>query len=95
MTLPTCTVQYPSCGACGGDTDYDGDSFYCEGCQLDYGDGEDGTVATFLDEGTPACGKPCTNEWHRTVTPRDCRPCQLPNTHTGHHWTGCTPKETR
>ena len=98
-TLPACSVQYPSCGACGSDTSHDGDGFYCDPCGLDYGAGEDGTVATYRNPDTPPCGHTCTNEWHgsRVLGPYECTPCQLPQDHAADHWTDCRPipKETR
>lgn len=94
MSLPTCSVQYPSCGACHGETQYDGDSFYCEDCCLDYGDGEDSTEATFRDEEAEPCGNPCDNYFHGPHEicegkGYDCRPCALPDGHTSPHWTNC------
>ena len=58
--LPLCSWQYPSCGACGGETSHDGDAFYCDDCGLDYGKGADGTEATYRDEGRSPCGAPCS-----------------------------------
>lgn len=93
MRLPTCSVQYPSCGACHADTDHDGDSFYCDPCGLDYSDGQDGTEATYRDEDAAPCAKPCTNTWHgsRDLGPYDCRSCALPSGHESDCWTNCTP----
>ena len=93
--LPSCSVQYPSCGACGGDTSHDGDSFYCPDCDLDYGDGEDGTTATYRND-DEACGAPCDNTWHapnaiEAGTSFKCAPCSLPTGHSSFHWTPCEP----
>ena len=94
--LPACSIQSPSCGACGEETSHDGDVFYCWPCELDYGDGADGTTATYRSPDTPPCGRPCTNEWHTSLGPYDCTPCQLPAGHKAAHWTAClpSPKET-
>lgn len=93
VSLPACAVQYPSCGACGCDTRHDGDSFYCEECDLDYGNGDDGNVATFRDEEQKPCGKPCDNSWHGPEHfDFACTPCQLPATHSGWCWTDCKDK---
>ena len=90
MSLPSCAVQYQACGACGADTAHDGDSFYCEDCDLDYGNGDDGNVATFRDEEAKTCSSPCDNYWHSKVElDMICTPCQLPAGHRGWHWTDC------
>lgn len=93
MSLPVCAVQYPSCGACGGETEHDGDSFYCDDCQLDYGNGDDGNEAQFRDEEILPCGKPCDNTWHGPKHfDLECTPCRLPATHTDMCWTDCKDK---
>ena len=90
MSLPSCAVQYPSCGACGIDTSHDGDSFYCEDCDLDYGNGDDGNEASFRDEEQPPCAKPCDNTWHRSKHfDLACEPCKLPEGHRSMCWTDC------
>ena len=93
MSLPVCAVEYPSCGACGSNTSHDGDTFYCDECDLDYGDGDDGHEAQFRDEEQKPCGKPCDNTWH---APEHlnliCTPCKLPATHTSFCWTDCKDK---
>jgi hypothetical protein len=91
LELPYCSVQNPSCGACGGDTRHDGDSFYCEDCLLDYGTGEDGETATYLDEEAEPCGNPCDNSWHTKFDYAECKPCSLPKGHHSDHWTPCRP----
>lgn len=93
VELPLCSVQYPACGSCGGETDHDGDSFYCDECGLDYGDGDDCTPATFRDEEEERCANPCDNQWHNSIDigPYDCGICQLPASHKGSHWTNCKP----
>ena len=98
VKLPTCSVHYPACGACGGETDHDGDTYYCDPCGLDYGDGADDTTATYRAPDADPCGAPCSNAWHgsRDLGPYDCTPCQLPTGHKSPHWTACrpSPKET-
>lgn len=90
MSLPKCAVQHPACGACGDDTEHDGDSFYCDGCDLDYGNGDDGNEAQFRDEELPECGKPCDNGWHDAEhLDLECTPCKLPAGHRNWHWTDC------
>lgn len=94
-SLPTCSVQYPRCGSCGGETTWD-DVILCEPCGLSYGDGEDGTEAEFTDDTEEPCGKPCDNHWHspekiRTGWRYECHPCRLPDGHTSDCWTNCTP----
>ena len=97
--LPRCGFQYPSCGACGAETDHDGDSFYCDPCGLDYGYGVDGAEAVFLVEDTPPCGKPCSDTWHRASSSLgaryECRACALPAGHRSPCWTNCTPPVMR
>lgn len=98
--LPSCSFQYPTCGACGAETEWDEAGLSCFICDLSYGDGEDGTTATFRDEGAEPCGKPCTNPWHTDngVSHYECQPCTLPDTHKDDCWTPCkcviNPKET-
>ena len=92
--LPLCSWQYPTCGACGGETSHDGDVFYCDDCRLDYGDGEDGTEATYRDEGCPPCGAPCSGHLplNEAQWRWECTPCQLPDTHAPLlHWHDCQP----
>ena len=66
VTLPTCSVRYPTCGACGTETDYDGDSYFCDLCDLDYGDGTESKPATYhlIDVEALAVGWVCA--WDRT-----------------------------
>lgn len=85
--LPSCIIQYPACGACGSDTEHDGDSFYCDDCGLDFGP-DDSEPATFRDEEQPACGKECRNNWHK-VYELTCEECKLPEGHKSDCWTGC------
>ena len=97
--LPTCSVRYPACGACGSETDYDGDSLYCDPCGLDYGDGTESKPATYYHTAdAKPCGARCRNPWHGSPSlgPYDCTPCQLPAGHKAAHWTACrpSPKET-
>ena len=98
VTLPTCSVHYPTCGACGGEIDYDGDSYFCAPCDLDYGDGADDTSAAYYTADAKPCGARCRNPWHVSTSlgPYDCTPCQLPAGHKAAHWTACrpSPKET-
>lgn len=97
--LPACSIQYPSCGACGQDTDHDGDTFYCNDCGLDYGNGEDQTEAEFRDEDAEPCAQACDNYWHGADKIRegwtyDCLPCPLPAGHTSDHWNPCDMRKT-
>ena len=94
--LPYCSISYPTCGACGEETECEGDSFYCEPCGLDYGDGRDGTAATYIDPEAAPCCLPCDEPWHRTPrelggVPYKCTPCLLPQGHEYEHWTNCQP----
>ena len=90
--LPLCSWQNPSCGACGGETSHDGDAFYCDDCGLDYGDGADGTEATYRDEERPPCGAPCSGHLPLDGWRWECTPCRLPDTHTPlMHWHDCQP----
>ncbi|UXE05419.1 hypothetical protein SEA_RENNA12_68 [Arthrobacter phage Renna12] len=86
--LPSCIVQSPACGACGSDTEHDGDSFVCFDCGLNYGEGREDEPATFLDEELPACGKACDNSWHPTLG-LTCGECKLPEGHKSDCWTDC------
>ena len=94
--LPTCSIHNPTCGACGAETEHDGDTYYCDVCDLDYGDGAE-TTATYRDEDAPPCGAPCANYWHgpdliRAGWAYECQPCPLPATHEeGGHWHPCQP----
>ena len=91
--LPKCSISYPTCGACYGETSHDGDSFYCDDCDLDYGSGDDGEEAAFRDEECAPCGKPCADKFHGeeydTQYKYTCHPCSLPETHAGDCWTSC------
>lgn len=53
--LPEAIHRYPDCGVCYGELEHDGDSFYCDDCGLDYGDGGVG-APTFRDEDDEPCG---------------------------------------
>lgn len=93
MSLPTCRVQHPSCGACGLETRFD-EVFYCEECQLNYGDGEDFNEAVFLDDEAAPCSTACDNSWHGPHKIKDgwlyqCIPCPLPAGHHSDHWNPC------
>ena len=99
VKLPSCRTQAPECGACRGETFYDGSDFICDECGLFYGDGFDGTTAVYINPDRPPCGAPCSNTWHRSRDLShyyDCTPCQLPAGHKAAHWTACrpSPKET-
>jgi hypothetical protein len=92
VSLPTCKVQNPACGACGMDTDFDGDSFACYDCGLNYFEGDDYTEAEFLEE-VSACGVECSNGWHKTPSfDLACEPCKLPKGHKSMCWTDCKDK---
>jgi len=89
MSLPSCRVQNPSCGACGSETRFDGDSFLCEGCGLNYLDGEDFTTPEFIED-VSACGVACSNFWHGpSQLDLACSPCELPQGHASDCWTDC------
>lgn len=95
LKLPGCSVSHPACGACGKETDHDGDSFYCDECNLDYGDGGEDSTPTYRDEEAEPCAEPCDNTWHHkpgAIRPEwsyACAPCSLPEGHTSDHWTPC------
>lgn len=94
--MPRLRVQNPLCGACGVETRYDSDQFVCEDCLLSYGEGEENTLAEFLNEGDAACSKPCDNFWHGDHKINEnagykCHPCGLPEGHTSMCWTNCLP----
>lgn len=98
MSLPHAEHQYPSCGACGGDTDRDGDDYYCDDCGLTFV-GNDLTPE-FRDPDDSVCGVPCGNTWHRPGalwkgTTFDCGTCELPKGHASpFHWTDCKTRPT-
>jgi len=94
--LPVCAVRTPACGSCGGDTEASVDGIYCDPCGLYYGNGDDCTEATFLDDAADPCAQPCSNHWHGDHKIRqgwgyECTPCQLPARHTSDCWTDCIP----
>lgn len=98
IALPTCSVQSPACGGCDGETSHDGESYYCDDCGLDYGDGDDGRTATYRDEDAEPCAVPCANTWHAPNAIKaglsfECAPCSLPKGHTSLHWTPCKAVE--
>ena len=83
--LPDAELDNPNCGVCYSQTDDTGDSYICHDCGITY---SHLTLAPNLaDPDQPACGKPCTNEWH-TSNPTHpgyrwkCYPCALPINHT-------------
>jgi hypothetical protein len=92
-TLPAAEHRPPSCGACGDETTYDGDSFVCYDCGLAFD--PDTLAADYLDPDAATCAAPCNNPWHkpgqskpaRTYT---CGTCALPDGHDRPCWTGCT-----
>lgn len=96
MSLPSAEHQPPSCGACGGDTDYDGDEYYCDDCDLGFD--EQTLEASFRDPDAEVCGHPCDSKWHKdnAITVGQgfkCNSCQLPKGHDNgggwFHWTDC------
>ncbi|AXH50524.1 hypothetical protein SEA_RUTHY_61 [Gordonia phage Ruthy] len=97
MTLPSADHQAPACGACHGETSFDGDDFVCYDCHLAFG--KDTLDVRFLDPDAEVCGAPCANTWHddNAITVGqgfNCHPCQLPKGHdhpAWFHWTGCEP----
>lgn len=94
--LPDAEPQNPSCGACYGDTDFDGDDFVCEDCQLAFSPRD--FHAFFLDPDAEKCGKTCENPWHGPdkIKPGiefNCGPCQLPTGHKSDCWNGCLARK--
>ena len=79
--MPSCVATNPECGSCNNETVHDGDSFYCDDCGLDYGDGEDETVATYRDDDASMCGK-----FTEYFDNGRYAPCALPEGHRGAHW---------
>lgn len=88
MKLPYPIATYPLCGACEQETSHDGDSFVCEPCGLDYGEGSESDRAKFLDPGTSECGAISISaaDWGRLGITES--PCSLPNGHRSSHWHG-------
>lgn len=87
--MPICEAV-PTCGACGDETDWDGDSFVCYTCGLDYGDGKDGTPASYIDPSARRCGRPCGRKWHKQLVQiSTCGTCVLPNGHGDECYTDC------
>lgn len=85
MPLPYAITSYPLCGACELETGHDGDSFVCEQCGLNYGDGDE-TRPTFLDPDAPTCGVPSTIAEAMARLGFAIGPCELPRGHTSDHW---------
>ena len=90
--LPPAELQYPTCGACLGETAHDGDVLYCEDCGLDFDPYT--LTASYRDDGAEPCGASCANTWHAYGAIRPgwgykCRTCALPTGHKGSHWTEC------
>lgn len=88
-TLPSVYVQHPHCGACYQETDWDGDTFYCDRCGLDYADGREDVPATYRDPEVLPCAKPCDSTWHKPSGEWDCRTCSLPTGHQSDCWCDC------
>lgn len=75
---------------CGDETDWDGDSFVCYTCGLNYGDGKDGTPASYIDPFARRCGRPCGQKWHKVLVQiSTCGTCVLPNGHGHGCYTDC------
>lgn len=96
--LPFAVEQSPACGACNGETTFDGDDFVCEDCQLCF-DPNDDLRASFLNPETEPCGDECDNSWHgaNKIKPGlsyECGACKLPAGHMSMHWTGCLARLT-
>jgi hypothetical protein len=93
MSLPAATRENPACGACGRETEFDGDDFACYECQLTFDPSY--LEASFLDPEQPVCGEPCSNYWHtdeaklRPGHHYVCATCELPKGHGSEHWTDC------
>lgn len=90
--LPDGEHQPPACGACCGDTRFDGDDFVCDDCQLVFT--PDSLQASFLDPDAQTCGAKCDNYWHgdneiQVGMGYRCGTCALPAGHESLHWTGC------
>lgn len=82
-TLPNAEPQYPLCGMCYRETEWDGDALYCEACGLDY---DPNTYeAAYRNPDQPPCGQEMPPEIHQT---RICTygPCPLPSGHTSAHY---------
>lgn len=94
--LPQAVPQDPACGACNGETYFDGDCYTCEDCQLCF-DPNDDFDASFIDPDAEPCGVACDNGWHgdnkiKQGLGYDCGTCKLPARHKSFHWTGCDIK---
>lgn len=88
--MPTCDTSAPTCGACDDETEWDGNSFACYTCGLNYGDGKDGTPASYIDPSARRCGQPCSRKWHKLPTlTTTCGTCVLPNGHGEGCYTDC------
>ncbi|QBJ00890.1 hypothetical protein Henu3_gp19 [Mycobacterium phage Henu3 PeY-2017] len=92
MSLPDAVRREPTCGSCGEETYFDGDSFICDHCLIFFH--ADDLSASFLDVGADTCGEPCQNFWHGSdrIKPGmsfECGTCQLPAGHLSGHWTDC------
>ena len=87
----------PVCDACGGETASEDGDWVCQDCDI-YWDPEDLSTAHYLDDTTPACGKPYpgthyADDGRWTLTNH---PCDLPATHTSRfHHHPCTVAPTR
>ena len=93
--LPNAEPQYPLCGACYSETDYDGDFFHCYDCRLDF---DERTFAVeYSDPTDTPCGNVCADDHSASVTSavpilsrmiETCKPCALPAGHASPHWPG-------
>lgn len=96
--LPMAVMQYPTCGACSGETYHDGDSLRCDDCKLRFD--SNSLEAEYANEDDEACGAACENSWHGDGMVRpgmgyDCGACILPASHTSDHYTDCKPRRIK
>lgn len=94
--LPMAEMQYPTCGACSGETYHDGDSLRCDDCKLRFDSSS--LEAEYNNEDDEACGASCGNFWHgpgriRDEYAYDCGTCILPVDHSSAHHTDCKPRK--
>lgn len=92
--IPDADVQYPTCGACLGETEYDDGDFHCESCKLGF-NGRD-LSAFYWDNEDETCGEECDNYYHGANRINvgygyECTSCVLPTDHSSGHFTACKP----
>lgn len=91
--LPEASPSNPECGACGDETEFDGDDFTCDDCGLWF---NTSTMRPSLaDPDAPACGASCDHDAEdremaaRRLYAYQCEPCALSEGHASPHWNGC------